>query len=163
MKVLISTSASKLPELDGVYLLRERKQFIKQGKTVNQWETHEKPVKVVALRGQKVMIKNAFGNKTNVKAKGIDINSIGAGKQFKFLPYEKPKKTSEDRNSENTDKIIQSAKVKALKEKQKQLRKELAEIDKLLLKMQKESKLVEKKKMQDDSYQKLAKFIMKKS
>jgi hypothetical protein len=146
MKILVSTSASKLPELNGVYLLRERKQFIRRGRTISKWETHEKPVKVVALRGQKVMIKNAFGNQTNTKAKGIDINFIGTGKQFKFLPYEKPvKDTIAEKNAANVLKMVNKEKIVVLEKRQKQLRKELADVEKQLLLLQKANKPISDK------------------
>lgn len=166
MKVLISTSASKSPEIDKVYWLRERKETNKRGRLVSSWVTHEKAIRVIAIRGNKVMIKNAFG-KQDVRAKGIDLDSIGTGKTYRFLPYEKPaKKTLEDKNTENTAKVVNQAKIKALTEKQKLLKKELLEVTKQLdaLKQIEKPSIVRKRKSSDsdESYLKLAKFIMKK-
>ncbi len=136
MKVIISTSSSKVPEVDKIYWLRERQQINRRGRLVTTWITHESAIRVTAIRGNKVMVKNAFGKQDLVKAKGIELSSIGVGKQFKLLPYErKASQTLADKNTSNTSKVVHEAKVKALREKEKQLRKDLLDVEKQLKKL----------------------------
>lgn len=158
MKILVSTSAKRsMPEVGKVYWLREKQEFAVRGRTVGQWIKHEKAVRVRSIRAGKITVKNAFGNSSATKV----IPILDVGSKFIFDSYVKPsKQSSEEKNIETTDKILKDAKLKALQAKQKQLRKELAAVEKQIDKLTELRKPVDRSGKNDGSFQELAEFII---
>jgi uncharacterized protein YlxW (UPF0749 family) len=147
-----------MPEVGKVYWLREKQEFAVRGRTVGQWIKHEKAVRVKSIRAGKITVKNAFGNSSVTKV--IPILEIGS--KFIFDSYVKPsKQSSEEKNIETTDKILNDAKLKALKEKQKQLRKELSAVEKQIDKLTELRKPVDRAGKNSGGYAELAAYILK--
>lgn len=160
MKVLVSTSAKRIiPEEGKVYWLHEKEEHIKQGRTITNWVQQEKAIRVVSVRGGKVMIKNAFGSTTQ-KARGIAVLSIGT--KVKFVPYVRPsKQTAAEKDQATTQKVANDTKLKGLLAKQKELRKELAAIEKQIDKLTELRKPVDRSGKNSGGYAELAAYILK--